>query len=169
MAAISDTTKDAVWNAVSDLQWHVEYFTQLSDKCKKRHRWVRFLLLFGMFVEIAAIYGGSNYTWVFYGIIAVALALAALTIWDALANYATDSATARVIASLCQTERSEAETLWRRTEAENITEEEIEDGLKSIIDRWHNAVWWIDAEVDNEISRRASQSANEDMRSRFAE
>ena len=167
MAAISNTTKDATWTVFTDLGWHVEYFTQLSDRYKKYHRRIRFFLLFGMFIEIAAIYLQSNYQWILYGIMAMALVLAALTIWDALSNYATDSATARVIAALCETERSTAESVWRRIATENITEQEIEQELKSIINRWHNAVWWIDAEVNNDIAHKASQSANADIRSRF--
>ena len=79
MAEISDFTKDAVWNTLCDLEWHIRYFSAMHEQKRRRYRFIRLTLLLGVFLDGFLFFGSRDIQWLFYVAVALGVALAGLT------------------------------------------------------------------------------------------
>ena len=168
MVAVTDITRKAVWDTLCDLEWHMRYYGAMADRRHSAHRWMRFALLLGVAAEGGILYGGTLYPWLFYVGIVGGLALAGLTIWDALSNYARDAATCRLVSSMCGLLQREADTLWRDVESGRVSDAEVETYLTAIHSRWHIVDQWVQIEVNDALNLASAEAANEEMISRYA-
>lgn len=168
MAIVSDITRKAVWDTLCDLEWQTRYYRAMADRRQRIHRWVRLALLVGIAVEGGILYGGTLYSWLFYVGIVGGLALAGLTVWDALCNYARDVAVCRLAAETCSLLMDDADALWRKIESDRIAEAEVEETLGYIRRWWDNATQRVDLEVDHSLNLASAESANADIVNRYA-
>ena len=122
MASVTDQTRRAVWETLCDLEYNRRYYTVLADKYRYRHRMMRFGILGSVPIEGAILYAAKDYSWLFIPAIVVGIVLAALTVWDAISNYAEDAAVLRLTAFIC-------DDLKRDTEPKN-------SGARSKTTRW---------------------------------
>ncbi len=168
MAIVSDITRKAVWDTLCDLEWQTRYYRAMADRRQRIHRWVRLALLVGIAVEGGILYGGTLYPWLFYVGIVGGLALAGLTVWDALCNYARDVAECRLAAETCGMLMDDTDALWRKIETDRIDEAEVEATL-GYIRRWRdNATQRVDLEVNHSLNLASAEAANTEMVNRYA-
>ena len=168
MAIVSDITRKAVWDTLCDLEWQTRYYRAMADRRQRIHRWVRLALLVGIAVEGGILYGGTLYPWLFYVGIVGGLALAGLTVWDALCNYARDVAECRLAAETCSMLMDDTDALWRKIETDRTDEAEVEVTL-GYIRRWRdNATQRVDLEVNHSLNLASAEAANTEMVSRYA-
>ena len=163
MAAISETTKDAVWTTKCDLEWHVRYFSAMHDHKRRVYRLIRLGLLLGVFVDGFLFFASTTYETVFYFAIALGIGLAGLTVWDAVSNYSTDAVASRIISAACRQLRRETEALWRQTETNTVELEYVESTLQTIQRRWETALQWAEPETNNKINKTAQLAANREI------
>lgn len=165
---VTDITRKAVWDTLCDLEWQVRYFTTMADRRRHLHQWMRFSLLLGVAAEGGILYGGTLLPWLFYVGIIGGLALAGLTIWDALSNYAGDAAVCLMVASMCGLLQREADTLWRDVETGRVSDGEVEMALSSIHNRWDIVYQWVQLKVDHSLNLASAEAANKEMINRYA-
>lgn len=168
MAAVTDQSRAAVWGTLCDLEWNMRYYTALAEHYRLRHRMLRFAILASVPVEGALLYGATDYSWLFIPAIVLGIVLAALTIWDAIANYAEDAAVLRLTAFACDDLKREIEELWRRVESGLVNTDEAEALNRSIVDRWAAATQRVQPGTHNKLNLRTSLEANRDIESRYA-
>ena len=167
MAAVSDITRQAVWDTLCDLEWHIRYCSALADRNYLRHRIIRVAILVGVIVEGGLLYGGTINPWIFVPGAFVGLALACVTVWDATANYANDAAVFRMAVILCQRLKTETSALWRDIESDRRTTTEIEDLLKRIQGQWGDVTQSIPLGTDEKLNRATAKAANREIENQY--
>ena len=168
MEPVTDQTRNAVWNALCDLEWNWRYYDAMADKYRRRYRALRFTILAGVLVELVVIYFAMAAPWVFFVGVALGALLAALTVWDAFSDHAQDAATLRLTSHLCDDLKVETEALWRSIEAYRIAPQDAEAGLHSILERWGKATQRVPLGIDSRLNLQTSAAANKDIVSRYA-
>ena len=163
MATVSEITRRAVWNTLCDLEWYVRYFSSISERRQKRYRLIRFGLLLGVVAEGTLFYVGADVPLVFAIGIAFGLALAALTIWDAVKNDAADASSSRMVSAVCWQLRRETEALWRQMESNTVDQEHTEMALKSIQNRSSAITQLADLDIDHELNQVTQRAANKEI------
>ena len=139
----------------------------MADRRQRIHRWVRLALLVGVAVEGGILYGGTLYPWLFYVGIVGGLALAGLTVWDALSNYAKDVAVCRLAAETCSVLMNDADDLWRRIETGRVEDADIEATLSYIRRWWNHATQRVDLEVDHALNLPSAEAAHAEVVNRY--
>lgn len=168
MASVTDQTRGAVWYTLCDLEWNVRYYTAMADLYRRRYLWLRFAILAGVFVEAAILYAGTIYPWAFYIGAFGGLALAVLTIWDAVSDYARSAATLRIAAFNCDDLKTDIEELWRDIETYRISDPDAETTLRSITRRWATATQRMQPGTNDRLRRTTAADSNQSIRSRYA-
>lgn len=163
MAMVSDVTRRAVWNTLCDLEWYVRYFSSMSERRQKRYRWIRFGLLLGVVAEGTLFYVGADVPVVFAIGIAFGLALAALTIWDAVNNDAADASSSKMVSAVCWQLRRETEALWRQMESETVDQNHTETVLRSIQDRSASITQLANLDLDSTLNQQTQRAANREI------
>ena len=163
MATVSEVTRKAVWDTLCDLEWYIRYFSSMSDQRQKRYRCIRFGLVLGVFVDGALFYVGTEISWVFALGVAFGVALAAITIWDALNNDAADASASRMIVAVCSQLKRENEALWRQIESDAVDQDHTEVVLRSIQDRSTAITQLAHLETNNELNRETQLAANREI------
>ena len=168
MEPVTDQTRIAVWQALCDLERNVRYYGPLADRHRRWHRRLRFAILAGVVVESAVVYFATTNLWASYIAMAFGALLVVLTVWDVLSDYAEDAAILRVTGFICDDLNRETQALWRRIEAYDITTQDVEARLQSILDRWARATQRVRAENDDRLNRQAAADANKEIANRYA-
>ena len=132
-------TRKAVWDLMTNLEFQIRYYSAKADRLKRLAFIVRFILLTGVIAEGLLFYQLSSYSWSLAVIVPIGVAIAALAIWDALANYHSDSAILKIVSQDCVAAQREAERLWRNIESEALSRDEAEEKYLSIHIRWERA------------------------------
>ncbi len=168
MASVTDQTRRAVWETLCDLEYNRRYYTVLADKYRSRHRMMRFGILGSVPIEGAILYAATDYSWLFIPAIVVGIVLAALTVWDAISNYAEDAAVLRSTAFICDDLKRDTEELWRKVENDTVDTAEAEATNRSIVDRWAVATRKVQPGTHGKLNDLTSFEANRDIESRYA-
>ena len=168
MEPVSDQTRIAFWDTLCNLERNVRYYGALGDRFRRRHRRLRFAILSGVVVESGVVYFATTNLWASYIAMALGALLVVLTVWDALSDYAEDAAILRVTGFICDDLSRETGALWRSIEAYDITTQDAEARLQSILDRWARATQRVRAETDERLNRQATADANKEVSNRYA-
>ena len=168
MEPVSDQTRGAVWGALYDLERNARYYAAMADRHKFRHRVLRFAILAGALSEAGILYAATVHGWLFYAGAAGGLLLAALTIWDAVSDYAEHAAVLRITALVCDDLKQEAEALWRSVEDYRVSPRDAEGALASIIARWSAATQRVQTRTNDQLNRQTSLDARQYMTDRYA-
>lgn len=168
MEPVTDQTRSAVWRTLYDLERNVRYYHAMADVYRRRNRWLRFVILVGIFIEAAILYAAASQFWAFYVGAGGGLLLAALTVWDVVSDYAENAATLRVTAFICDDLKRETEALWRSIESDRISTPDADTALVSITARWATATQRAKPETNARLNRQVSADAGKDMANRYA-
>ena len=168
MASVTDQTRRAVWVTLCDLEYNRRYYTALADHYRSRHRMLRFGILASVPVEGAILYAATDYSWLFIPAIVVGIVLAALTVWDAISNYAEDAAVLRLTEFICDDLKLDIEELWRKVESDMVDTSEAEATNRSIVHRWGVATQRVQPGTHAKLNDLTSFEANQDVDSRYA-
>lgn len=168
MEPVTDETRNAVWGTLCDLEWNTRYYSAMADAYRRRHRLLRFTILAGVLLEAATLYAATTQGWIFYIAAGGGVLLTALTIWDALSDYAENAAILRVTAFVCDDLNRETGELWRSIESGRIATPDAEIKLRSITDRWATATQRVMPGTNHRLNRQTSADANRDLASRYA-
>ena len=162
-------TRTAVWNLMCDLEMNVRYYGTKADQMRSRFIAIRFALLTSVVLEGFLLYWGTTAPWALAFAIAFGMVMAALALWDALANYAETAAVLRSVASGCDDLRFESERLWRDIQAWRVTRDEAEAGYARIYERWSRVAGKVTLQDDVNLCEQCSEDSNAVIRSRYAE
>ncbi len=168
MSTTPYVTRKAVWDMLADMEWQVRYYASASDKNKRMSFWLRFTLLTLVVSEGAIFVAGQSQWWFLWVSGTIGLLLIALAVWDALADYARNAATLRIIAIICEGLKRENEALWRAVEHGDIDQATVEDKLKSINDRWLMALSWDEPATNRKINKAAVDAADDFLQRKYA-
>ena len=168
MATVTDQTRTAVWNNLCDLEWNFRYYTALAEQYRFRNRALRFGILVSVPIEGAILYAATAYSWLFVPAIVVGIILAALTVWDAMSNYAEDAAMLRLTAFACDDLKQDIEALWHSVETDTVSTAEAEAANRTIVERWAAATQRVQTGTNQRLIQRTSREANLDISSRYA-
>ena len=167
---VSDATRSDTWGMLLDLERQVRYYLKLADRYMLWYRSIRFILLFGIIAEAAAVYFLSAAPpvalWTVAGI--GAAALAGITVFDAATNWAERAANLRAVHLLCDDLNTEATRLWRDIEANRVDDREAEKRYAEIMERWAKATRMATVEIHERDNLRAAKEANEIVTGRYA-
>ena len=103
-------------------------------------------------------WGESGFPASFLGV-----ALAGLTIWDAVTNDATDAAASRIISAACRQLKRETEVLWRQIQVDAVAPDHVEATLQAIQSRWEATLQWAEPETDKGMNKATQLAANAEM------
>lgn len=160
MEPVTDETRNAVWDTLCDLEWNKRYYSAMADSYRRRQRWLRFAILAGVLIEAATFYAATMHGWVFYIAVVGGVLLTALTIWDAVADYAENAAILRVTAFACDDLNTETGALWRRVESGRIASSDADLKLQSITGRKAAATQRVRLGTNRRFNRPTSAGAN---------
>ena len=167
---VSNPTRNDTWEMMLDLERQVRYYLRLADRYMMWYRVIRFLLLFGILAEGAAVYfltkAPPALLWSIAG--TGGLVLGFITVFDAVTNYAEKAANLRATHLICDDLKVEAERLWRDIESDRIQDKEAEERYSEITDRWLQATRMITLEVHHHDNIQAAKEAYEMTQSRYA-
>ena len=169
MAAVSDITRKAVWDMLADMEWQVRYYAAASDRNKRMSFGLRFGLLTLVVAEGAIFAVAQSQSWFLWASGVIGLVLIGMAVWDALADYARNAATLRIISIICEGLKRENEALWRAVESDAIDQKIIEATLKSINDRWLMAVSWDEPATNQKINVAATAAADAFLQRKYAQ
>ena len=167
---VSDVTRNDTWEMMLDLERQVRYYGRLADNYSMRYRTIRYLLLFGILAEGAAVYflsgQDSLLLWGTAGLGAFVLGF--ITVFDAATNYAETAAYLKTAHLLCDELKTEVERLWRDIESDRVQDEGAEERYSGIMGRWLMATRMTTLEVHDHDNARAAREAYEIVKSRYA-
>ena len=167
---VSDPTRNDTWEMILDLERQVRYYLRLADRYMLWYRAIRFIFLFGILAEGAAVYflvkAPPPLLWAIAGTGGFLLGL--LTVFDAVTNYAEKAANIRATHLLCDDLKIEAERLWRDIESDRILDQEAEEHYSEITDRWSRATRMTTLEVHHHDNVQAAKEAYKMVESRYA-
>ena len=167
MAADMIHTRNAVWELLGNLEMQVRYYGAKADRLKRLAFFVRFILLTGVIAEGLLFYQLSSYSWSLAVVVPVGVAIGALAIWDALANYHSDSAILKIVSQDCVVLQREAEVLWRNIESQRINRDEAETIYQSIHTRWERATERATVPDDEKLVAQCAEDSNKMMVNRY--
>lgn len=168
MTADMIRTRKAVWELMADLEFQVRYHSAKADRLKRLAFAVRFVLLAGVIAEGLLFYQLSSYSWSLAVIVPIGVAIGALAIWDALANYHSDAAILKIVSQDCVILQREAERLWRNLESEALSRDEAEETYLSIHIRWERATERAIVPDDVKLAAQCAKDSNTVMVNRYA-
>ena len=161
-------TRAAVWDLMCDLEMNIRYYRAKADQFKSRAMMIRFVLLSSVVLEGFLLYWGTTAPWAFIVAIVFGMFIAALALWDALANYGESSTILRFAAGSCDELQMDAERLWRDIQAYSISRDDAESVYERLRERWSRIDAKVTIEDDEKLCERCSEDANAVMRSRYA-
>ena len=169
MATVPDITRKAVWDMLADMEWQVRYYAAASDKNKRMSFGLRFALLTLVVSEGAIFTVAQSQSWFLWVSAPIGLLLIGMAVWDALADYARNAATLRIISIICEGLKRENEALWRAVDSDAIDQMTVETTLKSINDRWLMAVSWDEPATNQKLNIAATVAADEFLQRKYAQ
>ena len=161
-------TRTSVWNLLCDLEMNVRYYGIKADQMRGRFVIIRFVLLTSVLLEGFLLYWGTTGTSALVVAVVFGMFMAALALWDALANYSETAATLRFAAGGCDDLRFESERLWRNIEASSVTRDEAEREYERIYDRWSRIAGRVTIGDDAKLCEKCSEDAKAIVRNRYA-
>lgn len=159
--------RNAVWALLNDLEMQVRYYGAKADRLKRLALVVRFVLLTGVIAEGLLFYQLSDISWSLAVVVPVGVAIGALAIWDALANYHSDAAILKIVSQDCVVLQREAEALWRGIESHFISREQAEETYQSIYTRWERATERATVPDDEKLAAKCAEDSNTIMVNRY--
>ena len=167
MTTVAGQTRSAVWHTLVELDWQSRYFSAMAEMYRLRHRRLRFCILTSVPIEAVVLYLATTYPWLVYVGIVIGLLLAALSIWDAISDYAENAAVLRMTAFSCNELKRDIEQLWRRIESHNVDTVEAEAVYEETSARWGAAAQRVHSGTDRKLRNAAIRESNSYLGRRY--
>ena len=128
---ISDRTRKEVWNELLDIDHACRYYEAVHARASRRYLGVRALVLMSIAGSIVAILDLLPGPTVVYQILFAAL-VAALTVWEAVSNYAKRAAAAHTIYTNSSLVRTQLRELWLMVDDESADEMDVRHRVQGL-------------------------------------
>lgn len=165
--AISNATRNDVWQKLLDAQRHVQYYQVMSGRHEKRHMAVRFVLLFagaGSVVTVVQTVDARIQA-------ALGIVIAVTVAWEFVANYARKAAILHAICTESCSIESELRDLWTDIQSGIKEEAEIRRAYKALAARLREVTGWAGQNgvvVDDKVNQRTTRTAYAVMEQQYA-
>ena len=164
---VSDQTRNAVWQDLLDAARLVRYYDALSDRYRRNHAVVRFLLL-------AAAAGGIAALLDLLPAIAQLIAgglVALLVAWDFVSDYARKAAVLHAIGLECGELENEWRELWAEVNDSEADEAEARRRSRQLARKLLNATGWAgyaDIPENRRLNEECEKAAHRVVADRYA-
>lgn len=135
---VSEQTRSAVWRELLEAARLVRYYEALSDRHRKKHRLIRFLLLGATAGGIAAL---LELLPAELRLIASGL-LALLVVWDAVSDYAKKAAVLHAVSLECSRLEIEWRELWADANDPETDEAHVRSEIRRLARRCSEVTGW---------------------------
>lgn len=135
---VSEQTRSAVWHELLEVARLVRYYETLSDRHRKKHRWIRFLLLGATAGGIAALLEllRSELRLFASGLLAL------LVVWDAVSDYARKAAVLHAVSLECSRLEIEWRELWGDANDPEADEAHVRNEIRRLARRCSEVTGW---------------------------
>ena len=164
---VTDPVRSMVWQEYLDAARLARYYEALSDKYRRNHLMVRFLLLATAAGGIAALLELLPATAQLFAAGLVALIVA----WDFVADYAKKAAVLHTISIECGELESEWQQLWTEIDEDVLSTAEVQQRNKRLSRRILRVTSWAgvaDIREDQRLNEKCAESAYRVMVDRYA-
>ena len=166
---ISDRTRQEVWNELLDIDRMCRYYEEVHSKAARWHLIVRLAVLVAVAGGIGAILGLIPGPTAVYQVI-LATAIAILTVWEVVSNYAKRAATAHAIHVHSSILRVQLRELWLSVDDDSAEETNVRQRVRELaymsgeVENWAGAS---DITLDEKLNERTSKDAYTVVRNRY--
>lgn len=165
---IPDITRKDAWELLVNLERNVRYYRLIGDRHHLNYRLIRFGVLSGLLFEGLVLFfaaNGNEAWWWVGGVVAFGLAL--LTVFDVVTSFADSAAVLKFTAMICDDLKIEAEQLWSQIESERISQVQVEEQYRSIVDRWSRATQKVTLSLEPHHNHNTTVEAVNVLRNRY--
>ena len=160
----SERTRSDVWQELFDVARLVRYYEALADRHKRWRDRVRFLLLAAAAAGVAALLDLLPET----ARVAAGGAIAALVVWDFVADYARKAAVLHAVSLECSALEVEWRELWTDVNDADASECEARRRNRRLAQRIAAATGWADVPEDRKLNKECARAAHEYLADRYA-
>ena len=164
---VTEQTRNYVWQELLDAARLVRYYEALSDRHRRNHSRVRFLLLAAATGSIAALLDLIPEITQLFTSAGVALLVA----WDFVSDYAKKAAVLHTISLECSALEIEFQGLWLETDNPKASDNEIRSKGKQLERRMLEVTGWAgnaDVREDSKLNEKCEVIANQIMVDKYA-
>ena len=164
---VTEQTRNYVWQELLDAARLVRYYEALSDRHRRNHSRVRFLLLAAATGSIAALLDLIPEITQLFTSAGVALLVA----WDFVSDYAKKAAVLHMISLECSALEIEFQGLWLETDNPKTSDNEIRSKGKQLERRMLEVTGWagnVDVREDSKLNEKCEVIANQIMVDKYA-
>ena len=167
MVAVTNQTRNAIWQDLWDAERYVRYYGALADSYRFRHRTMRFALLAALLIEATVFL--PKITDPLFTLLTVAggIAIAALAAWDAIADYAKNSAMLTVASEECASVNTQWGELWLDIESYAIDESVARARRLDLLERLNTIAARIDVGLDEKLNDSCEADAERVLREKY--
>lgn len=163
----TDRTRNGVWQELLDAARLVRYYEALSDRYRRNHFVVRFLLLAAAASGVAALLDllPPGFQLAAGGLVAL------LVVWDAVSDYARKAAILHAIGLECDALEDEWRELWADIEDRDIDDAEVWRRNRRLARRLSEVTGWaglVDVREDRKLNLRCEADAHRVTAARHA-
>lgn len=160
----SERTRSDVWQELFDVAGLVRYYEALADRHKRRRDRVRFLLLAAAATGVAALLDLLPET----ARVAAGGAIAALVVWDFVADHARKAAVLHAASLECGALEIEWRELWTDVNDANASECEARRRNRQLARRIATVKGWANIPEDRKLNEECARAAHEYLADRYA-
>ena len=163
----TDQTRDDAWYELLDIARLVRYYEAMSDRYRRSHRTVRFLLLAAAASGIATVVEllPATMQYVSGGLVAL------LVMWDFVSDYAEKAAVLHAISVELSNLEIERSRLWAAVNNPDTTDDEVQQTSYQLARRLSEVTAWAglaDIREDRKLNEQCEASAYNFMSDRYA-
>ena len=161
---VSDQTRNTIWQGLLDMARLVRYYESLADRHRRKHFWIRVVLLaaaasgiaalLDLFPEVVQIVAG--------GLVALCV------VWDFVSDYAKKAAILHAISIECSALEVEWQDLWG--DLENIDDTEARQRNTRLSRRLNEVTGWAghtDIQEDPKLNEKCEAAAYRVMQDQY--
>ena len=167
MAAVTDQTRNAIWQDLWDAERYVRYYGSLADSYRIRHRTMRFTLLAALLIEATVLLPNIPDPLFTFLTVAGGIAIAGLAAWDAISDYAKNSAMLSVASEECALANTQWGELWLDIESYAIDESRARARRLELLDRLNTIAARVDVGLDEKLNDSCEADSERVLREKY--
>lgn len=168
MAVVTDQTRNVIWQDLWDAERYVRYYGALADSYRIRHRNMRFALLAALLIEATVFLPNISEPLFTFLTVAGGIAIAGLAAWDAISDYAKNSALLAVASEDCASVNTQWGELWLDIESYAIDESQARARRRELLDRLNAIASRVDVGLDEKLNESCSEDATKTLVEKYA-
>ena len=168
MAVVTDRTRNTIWQDLWDAERYVRYYGALADSYRIRHRNMRFALLAALLIEATVFLPNISDPVFTFLTVAGGIAIAGLAAWDAISDYAKNSALLAVASEDCALVNTQWGELWLDIESYAIDESQARARRRELLDKVNAIAGRVDVSLDEKLNDSCEADAAKVLREKYA-